>query len=112
MRRRRVLRKRYLLDKNFYNPDVPLTGEPRLPKISGELTIDALNDRRSLVQQLDAHSAHFDSKSHNVRRDAAFDLLLSPKAKTAFDLSREPEKLRDRYGRDIFGQSVLLAPTR
>jgi hypothetical protein len=96
-------------DKNFYNPDVPLTGEPRLPKIGGELTLDALNDRRSLVQQLDSKAAAFDTKNHDVRRDAAFDLLLSPKAKTAFDLSREPEKLRDRYGRDLFGQSALLA---
>jgi hypothetical protein len=96
-------------DNNFYNPNVPLTGEPRLPKIGGDLTIDALNDRRSLVQQLDAKAAAFDSKNHDVRRDAAFDLLLSPKAKSAFDLSREPQKLRDRYGRDVFGQSALLA---
>lgn len=95
-------------DKDFYNPDVPLTGEPRLPKIGGDLTIDALNDRKSLVQQLDAKAAHLDAH-HTTRRDAAFDLLLSPKAKTAFDLSREPQKLRDRYGRDVFGQSALLA---
>src|SRR5207249_5898112 len=54
-------------------------------------------------------AAHFDAKGHDIRRDAAFDLLLSPKAKTAFDLSREPEKLRDHYGRDLFGQSALLA---
>ena len=96
-------------DKDFYNPAVPLTGEPRLPKIGGDLTLDALNDRRSLVQQLDAKAAHFDAPAHAIRRDAAFDLLLSPKAKTAFDLSREPHKLRERYGSDLFGQSVLLA---
>ncbi|MFM8273705.1 MAG: DUF1501 domain-containing protein, partial [Gemmata sp.] len=96
-------------DKDFYNPSVPLTGEPRLPKIGGDLTLDALSDRRSLVQQLDAKAAAFDAGSHDVRRDAAFDLLLSPKAKSAFDLSKEPEKLRDKYGRDVFSQSVLLA---
>jgi hypothetical protein len=96
-------------DNNFYNPNLPLTGEPRLPKLGGELTLDALNDRRSLVQQLDMKAAHFDAKGHDIRRDAAFDLLLSPKAKTAFDLAREPDKLRDRYGRDLFGQSALLA---
>jgi hypothetical protein len=96
-------------DKDFYNPDRPLTGEPRLPKIGGDLTLDALNDRRSLVQQLDTKAAAFDTHNHDVRRDAAFDLLLSPKAKTAFDLAREPQKLRDRYGRDVFGQSALLA---
>jgi hypothetical protein len=96
-------------DNGFYNPNLPLTGEPRLPKIGGELTLDALNTRRTLVDQLDAKAAHFDAHGHSIRRDAAFDLLLSPKAKTAFDLAREPLKLRDRYGLDIFGQSVLLA---
>jgi hypothetical protein len=96
-------------DKDFYNPDRPLLGEPRLPKIDGDLTLDALNTRRSLVEQLEAKASAIDGRVHTARRDAAFDLLLSPKAKTAFDLSREPLRLRERYGRDIFGQSVLLA---
>ena len=96
-------------DKDFYNPDIKPLGEPRLPKIESGLTLDALNDRRSLVQQLDSKSAAFDAKGHDVRRNAAFDLLLSPKAKSAFDLSQEPLKLRERYGRDVFGQSALLA---
>jgi hypothetical protein len=94
-------------DKNFYNPHVPLAGEPRLPKFGGDLTLDALNDRRTLVQQLDAKMPAADA--HALRRDAAFDLLLSPKARSAFDLDREPPKLRERYGRDLFGSSVLLA---
>ncbi len=96
-------------DKNFYNPDIKIAGEPRLPKLEGAITLDALNNRRSLVQQLEANAALQDSVNHTVRRDAAFDLLLSPKAKTAFDLSQEPLKLRERYGDDLFGSSVLLA---
>ncbi|HSQ56391.1 MAG TPA: DUF1501 domain-containing protein [Gemmata sp.] len=95
--------------KDFYNPHVSLRGEPRLPKIEGGLTIDALNTRRTLVEQLETHARAIDAPGHAVRRDVAFDLLVSPKAKTAFDLSREPLKLRERYGRDLFGQSVLLA---
>jgi hypothetical protein len=94
---------------DFYNPNVKLLGEPRLPRIDGGLTLDALNTRRTLVEQLDSQAAHFDAPGHDIRRDAAFDLLLSPKAKTAFDLSKEPAKLRERYGSDLFGQSVLLA---
>jgi len=43
------------------------------------------------------------------RLDDAFRLLTSPKAKEAFDINREPDKLRDRYGRNTFGQSCLLA---
>jgi hypothetical protein len=96
-------------DKNFYSHTITPAGEPRLPKIGGELTIDALDRRRSLVEQLDAKTAAFDAGPHSARRDAAFDLLLSPKAKSAFDLDREPLKLRERYGRDLFGSSVLLA---
>ncbi len=96
-------------DKDFYNPHVPLLGEPRLPKLEGEMTLDALNTRRSLVEQFDAKAIQFDGRTHATRRDAAFDLLLSPKAKSAFDLAREPLKLRERYGNDLFGSSVLLA---
>jgi hypothetical protein len=39
----------------------------------------------------------------------AFDLILSGKAREAFDLTRESAKVRDRYGRHTIGQSVLLA---
>src|SRR5262249_44419908 len=39
----------------------------------------------------------------------AFDLILSGKARVAFDLTKEPAKVRDRYGRHTFGQSVLIA---
>src|SRR5205085_3147343 len=35
-------------------------------------------------------------------------LLASGKAHQAFDLSQEPAKVRERYGRNRFGQSVLL----
>ncbi len=39
----------------------------------------------------------------------AFDLLTSPATQRAFDLRREPAAVRDAYGRNIYGQSVLLA---
>ena len=39
----------------------------------------------------------------------ACDLVLSGEAEKAFDLSREPEKVRDRYGRDSMGEKALLA---
>lgn len=39
----------------------------------------------------------------------AVDIATSPDAARAFDLSREPDKLRDRYGRHRWGQSMLLA---
>jgi uncharacterized protein (DUF1501 family) len=39
----------------------------------------------------------------------ALNLILSGRAREAFDLGQEPETLRDRYGRNTFGQSCLLA---
>jgi Protein of unknown function (DUF1501) len=39
----------------------------------------------------------------------AFNLILSGRARKAFDLSQEAPQLRDRYGRHTFGQSLLLA---
>ncbi|MBT5737372.1 MAG: DUF1501 domain-containing protein [Planctomycetes bacterium] len=39
----------------------------------------------------------------------AINLIVSGKAREAFDLDQEPFKLRERYGRNTFGQSCLLA---
>jgi hypothetical protein len=39
----------------------------------------------------------------------AFDLVLSGKARDAFDLTKEPDKVRERYGRTTFGQGMLLS---
>jgi hypothetical protein len=42
-------------------------------------------------------------------REQAFRMLMSSEARGAFDLSREPDALRDRYGRNEYGESFLLA---
>ena len=51
--------------------------------------------------------------SSTLERDTAyaraFNLLTSPETKKAFDLNEESPKLRDRYGRNTFGQSCLMA---
>ena len=39
----------------------------------------------------------------------AYDLILSQRARNAFDLTQEPDSVRDRYGRHTWGQSVLLS---
>src|SRR5262249_16072528 len=41
--------------------------------------------------------------------EKALDLLSSPKVHEGFNLTGEPAQLRDRYGRNTFGQGVLLA---
>src|SRR5439155_14765654 len=42
-------------------------------------------------------------------RARAYDLLTSPAMREAVRIDREPPRLRDAYGRNIYGQSVLLA---
>jgi uncharacterized protein (DUF1501 family) len=39
----------------------------------------------------------------------AFELVTSPRVQAAFDLTREPAPLQDRYGRNAWGQAALLA---
>jgi hypothetical protein len=71
-----------------------------------------LESRRKLLADLDALQRSAESKpvlDHDTAYARAFNLLTSPKTKKAFDLTQEPDKLRDRYGRNTFGQSCLLA---
>lgn len=61
----------------------------------------------SLQQQLDAQPAAFDVLDEHYR--AALNMITAPETKTAFDIDSEDAALRDRYGRNPFGQSCLLA---
>jgi hypothetical protein len=45
----------------------------------------------------------------NTFYESAYSLVTSPKARDAFDLAKEPDKLRDRYGRNQAGQRLLMA---
>src|SRR5262249_37103434 len=68
--------------------------------------------RRGLLQQLDARLATVSSTALNkmdyVRR-RAFDLLTSSRTRAAFDLSREPDRVRERFGRTLTGSCFLVA---
>jgi hypothetical protein len=72
-----------------------------------------LNDRRRLLRQLDDLRRDADRSSATVSleqfRQEAFQILTSPAVARAFDLERECPKLRDRYGRHLWGQACLLA---
>jgi hypothetical protein len=66
-----------------------------------------VQERRSLLDRLEAGAGGDPAYTDQQRR--AFDLLSSGAVAKAFDLGREPPKVRDRYGRTPFGQSLLLA---
>jgi hypothetical protein len=98
---------------DFYNADLTPLGDPRLPDLSPGMTLDALDRRRSLLLQMDdnARKLHQTAEASRLSRQQAkaFDLLLSTKAREAFDVAREHSTLRERYGRDLFGSCVLMA---
>ena len=74
---------------------------------------ERLSDRRWLLRQLDEFRVGVDLCGNIDAADKftqlAFDVLTSPRAAAAFDLSQESDLLRDRYGRNVWGQSCLLA---
>ena len=49
------------------------------------------------------------ANNFSLFRDSAQTLMLSKKAKEAFDIDREPDKIREQYGRTTLGQSCLMA---
>jgi uncharacterized protein (DUF1501 family) len=69
--------------------------------------------RQSLLRQVDAQCRSLDRNAAVANADVfyrrAFDLLTSSRARQAFELHREPARLRDRYGRHTMGQGALLA---
>jgi hypothetical protein len=91
------------------DPSAPSFRPPELTLVGG---IDGrrLDDRRGLLTQFDdLRRAHRDHDRGDPFREAAFQMLTNPKVARAFDLSREDPRLRDRYGRHLWGQSCLLA---
>jgi hypothetical protein len=77
-----------------------------------DMTIDRLNTRRSLLQQLDEQHRRADAQvaagQFDRVRQRAFSLLTASKLKAAFDLATEDPRRLDRYGNHLFGQSALI----
>lgn len=65
--------------------------------------------RKSLDAQMPEVERAVEKYALNKYYEQAYDLVLSGRARKAFDLTQEPDKVRDRYGRHTFGQSALLA---
>lgn len=99
-------------DKDAYNHDVWAIGDPRLPSLQGELTADLLDRRRTLLDQLDAQAGRLESVKPKLMshwQQQAFELLLKSPVRNSFQLAQESDATRNRYGRDIFGSSMLMA---
>ncbi|HEY7425631.1 MAG TPA: DUF1501 domain-containing protein [Gemmataceae bacterium] len=68
-----------------------------------------LGDRATLLRRLDRAPLPGPASRAEAFRDRALRLVASPEVRCLFDLSKEPARLRERYGRHRFGQSLLLA---
>lgn len=94
------------------DPSVPGGQAPDLA-LPTDLSALRVDSRRSLLEQVNHRWERLEGQGTGTRYDLerrqAFGLLRSATVRQAFDLDREPASVRDRYGRNKFGQSVLLA---
>ncbi len=81
--------------------------------LEGNVSVERMISRRSLLERVDNAVRRSDlvasSSEYSLQQERAFALLGSQQAKAAFDLSKEPETLRQRYGLTVNGMSMLLA---
>ncbi|MFO0841173.1 MAG: DUF1501 domain-containing protein [Gemmataceae bacterium] len=77
------------------------------------LTLDRLDGRRSLMEQMDLARRDLGrteaGKGFDRHRARALDLVTSTQVRAALDLGRESASLRERYGLTLFGQGCLTA---
>lgn len=101
----------------FAVPNDPNSGGFRvrdvaLPRGLEQPRFDQRRDLRSLVDQLpriQERAAGDPVLAMDEYYQQGYDLIASPTAQAAFDISQEDEAVRQRYGRNSFGQRALLA---
>jgi len=97
-----------------------LTGDPSPAKyqvrnlnLANGLTLEKLEDRRTLLNHFDEAQSqlakHPTAQAMDKFGHEAFDFITGPRAREAFSMDKEDVRLRDRYGRNGWGQSTLLA---
>ena len=101
-------------DPFFFTSD-PNSSDFRLPELSlpADIPVERLEERRELQKLIDRQSRLLDHSAAARGLDAYYDralaMLNSTRLRDAFNLSTEPQWLRDAYGRHTYGQSCLLA---
>jgi Protein of unknown function (DUF1501) len=77
--------------------------------LAAEISPQRVERRRSLSSVLQSIGDAASLADLDAFQARAFDLLTSPATQQAFQIDREPAALRESYGRNIYGQSVLLS---
>ncbi len=82
-------------------------------RLAPQVNLDRFRNRRELLGGLDNLRRDVDTQGAAEGYDRfyrdAFDIVTGERARTAFDIHSEDARVRDRYGRDSWGQSTLLA---
>lgn len=86
----------------------PFAGPQNL-SLNRQLSKQRVDDRLELLQSLDKSDQRLDHEGLSTYHRMAREMLFQGKAGRAFDLSREPQKLRERYGNHLWGQQTILA---
>lgn len=77
------------------------------------LTMDRLQSRHTLAQQMDGLRADIDASGMMTAIDSfgqkAFEIVAGGRAQEAFDMSKEPKKVLERYGEHDWAKQALLA---
>ena len=94
------------------DPSSPSFSVPNIG-LSDQNEVKRIGRRTSLREKLDTLSRSFDQLGELGALDQfeqqAYTLLTNPKTRDAFDLTQEDDKTRDRYGRNAWGQQLLMA---
>jgi uncharacterized protein (DUF1501 family) len=79
--------------------------------LHAEVPLERTRRRQALLNDLDRQVRGLEPQAGALRGhyERAFSLLASPQTTAAFDLSKEPLAVRERYGLNIHGQAVLQA---
>ncbi|MBY0230703.1 MAG: DUF1501 domain-containing protein [Gemmataceae bacterium] len=81
--------------------------------LRADVSAERFRDRSALLAAVDRTRARVNATGAMARMDhaqrRAAEMLTSPKVRDAFDLKKEKEAVRDRYGANFFGQSCLTA---
>jgi hypothetical protein len=80
------------------------------PEQIGEVRLARRRRLRQIVEeQVKAFESSESAKLMDANFEAAYRMMTSPEARAAFDLSKEPQELREKYGMNRFGQCCILA---
>ncbi|MBX7169174.1 MAG: DUF1501 domain-containing protein [Pirellulales bacterium] len=100
----------FRIDQNPNSDQYRVDGSLSMPQ---GMSLARLAEKRELLAALDrgqaALEAGLEVAPYSAQQREAFGVLSSGRLGAALDIAAEPAEMRDRYGRHLFGQSLLLA---